>query len=88
MKNSLKGQSYENVCEIIALNDRLDSNLGPRPYFNFLKWPLIFLGFLKLAILLNKMGSLYLEDVATSRLQICGRGGVFVQRHAVVRLGQ
>jgi hypothetical protein len=22
----LKGQSYENVCEIIALNDRLDSN--------------------------------------------------------------
>jgi hypothetical protein len=31
------------------------------------------------------MGSLDLEDVATSRLQICGRGGVFVQRHAVVR---
>jgi hypothetical protein len=23
---SLKGQSYENVCEIIALNDRLDPN--------------------------------------------------------------
>jgi hypothetical protein len=22
----LKGQSHENVCEIIALNDRLDSN--------------------------------------------------------------
>jgi hypothetical protein len=22
----LKGQSYENVCEIIALNDRLDPN--------------------------------------------------------------
>jgi hypothetical protein len=31
------------------------------------------------------MGSLDLEDVATSRLQICDRGGVFVQRHAVVR---
>jgi hypothetical protein len=36
-KHSLKGHSYENVCEIITLNDRLDSNKGPRPYFNFLK---------------------------------------------------
>jgi hypothetical protein len=25
-ENFLKGQSHENVCEIIALNDRLDSN--------------------------------------------------------------
>jgi hypothetical protein len=57
-------------------------------YFNFLKLPLNFLGFFKLLILLNKMGSLDLEDVATSRLQICSRGEVFVQRHAVVRLGQ
>jgi hypothetical protein len=24
--NCLKGHSYENVCEIIALNDRLDPN--------------------------------------------------------------
>jgi hypothetical protein len=34
------------------------------------------------------MGSLDLEDLATSRLQICSQGEVFVQRHAVVRLGQ
>jgi hypothetical protein len=26
IKLGLKGHSYKNVCEIIALNDRLDSN--------------------------------------------------------------
>jgi hypothetical protein len=73
------------VCEIIALNDRLDLNKGPRPYFNFLKLPLNFLGFFKLAILLNKMGSLDLQNIAISRLQICSRGEFFVQRDEVVR---
>jgi hypothetical protein len=47
-----------------------------------------FLGFFKLAILLYKMGSLDLQKLAISWYQICGRGEVFVQRHAVVRLGQ
>jgi hypothetical protein len=76
------------VCEIITLNYKLGLNQGPRPYFNFLKSPLNFLGFFKLAILLNKMGSLDLQNIAISQLQICSRGEVFVQRHAVVRLGQ
>jgi hypothetical protein len=52
----LKGHSYENVCEIIALNDRLESNRGPGIYFNFFKKSVIVVGFLKFLILLNKMG--------------------------------
>jgi hypothetical protein len=72
----LKGHSYKTICEFMALNHSFGLT-----YFNFFKLPLKKLRFFKLLILLNKMGSLDLEDLATSRLQIS-------KRHAVVPLGQ
>jgi hypothetical protein len=65
----LKGHSYENICTIIALN----YSLGPPMNLNFLKSPLKKLQFFYLSILRNKMGCLDLEDLATSRLQLCKR---------------
>jgi hypothetical protein len=65
----LKGHSYKNVCEIITLNYRLGLNKGPRWYFNFFKSPLK--RFFKLLILLNKMGSLDLQNIAVFRSKMC-----------------
>jgi hypothetical protein len=61
------------ICEIIALNYRLDKKEGPPTHFYFLKSPLEKFTNFKCEVLLYKMGSPAFIVVAVTRMQIFRR---------------